>query len=458
MEEIIAGEILNLYSQLPLNGKPSDKQYTVLSGVVAKISPSSISDVSRNIPICLCTGTKCLSNHDTAFQQGVTLSDSHAEILARRSLIRYLLLSAIEILKSPEYASQDNCPFQLLHQKNNEGQQIFSLKSEWSFWLYISDSPCGDASVYQRTSLERSFTGKKSQPCGGDGVISSTDSDPFALSSLLRCKPGRIDIQGTQRASSMSCSDKICRWSCLGLQGFVSPFSLSCHISHQILRALLSKFITSPIFLSGIVISRDLASSEVEGQEEAVQRAIPRRLKLSFPQSRDRNHCENTQLQPAIPQIAFSSLQFESGKCHMETQQYSHAAPPPVIASNGDTRESEPDDASESQELNQKQTASPILSKRKRKAKALLEQNPCSELKSCSTNINWIRLVGLPETDSRTHGHKKRQQYCQNGSIEITLANTGRPQGTTKSSALKSQLSMESRLCRRYVSSLSPLT
>jgi tRNA-specific adenosine deaminase 1 len=222
-ETAVAEEILKLYSQLPLNGKPSQKQYTVLSGIVGVISSTSHPD-HRYLPICLCTGTKCLSNHDSAYQQGVTLSDSHAEILARRSLIRYLILSAIEVLKSPEYASQDNCPLRL-HQ-TTDSQQEFVLKPEWSFWLYISDSPCGDASVYQRTSLERCFTGKKSQQCD-DGAFSS--SDPHALSSLLRCKPGRVDLKGTQRASSMSCSDKICRWSCLGLQGFVSPFS--CHLT-----------------------------------------------------------------------------------------------------------------------------------------------------------------------------------------------------------------------------------
>ena len=36
---------------------------------------------------------------------------------------------------------------------------------------------------------------------------------------VLRVKSGRSDIPERQRTTSMSCSDKICRWSTLGLEG-----------------------------------------------------------------------------------------------------------------------------------------------------------------------------------------------------------------------------------------------
>ena len=58
--------------------------------------------------------------------------------------------------------------------------------------------------------------------------------------SALRTKSGRSNIPSHLRSTSMSCSDKICRWSILGLQG-----------------RLLSKYIPFPIVFSSICVSLD---------------------------------------------------------------------------------------------------------------------------------------------------------------------------------------------------------
>jgi hypothetical protein len=204
--------------------------------------------------------------------------------------------------------------------------------------------------------------------------------------------------------------------------------------SHSIHRALFSKFVASPIFLSGIVVSEDPASLAQDGQEAAMHRAITNRLALSFPVTLTKTSSEapSSALHPCLPQIFFSSLQYENGKCAMEAQQYTAPA-------SHTTTLPQTDPAS---------VISPTLSKRKRKALALLEQNPCSDLKSCSTNINWIRAVG---SSASPRGGKGQ---CLDGTIEITLANTGRPQGTTKAAILSSKQSIESRLCRRSSLSL----
>lgn len=70
---------------------------------------------------------------------------------------------------------------------------------------------------------------------------------------ILRTKPGRID---SQPAHSLSCSDKIARWTILGIQG-----------------SLLSYFLTKPIYLSTLVIG-DFFDAD------ACERALHSRTKL----------------------------------------------------------------------------------------------------------------------------------------------------------------------------------
>jgi hypothetical protein len=227
-------------------------------------------------------------------------------------------------------------------------------------------------------------------------------------------------------------------------------------------RALFSKFTQSPIFLSGIVVSKDPASMTHAGQEAAMQRAITNRIALSFPaaapavtNTNEEIESPQSSLHPSLPQISFTSLQYESGKCAMETYHHRYSSSHSVSVS-------QPTTLTLPQESIKPMcsSSSPILSKRKRKALALLEQNPCSELKSCSTNINWIRdLRSSPSSSSVSGGGKETKRgkgHCLNGTIEITLANTGRPQGTTKAAASSGAgHTMESRLCRRYIPSRS---
>lgn len=90
--------------------------------------------------------------------------------------------------------------------------------------------------------------------------------------SALRTKSGRSNLPPHLRSTSMSCSDKLCRWSILGLQG-----------------GLLSRWIPIPIVLSSICVSQDRRSfhkntdeeqdEKDAGQLQALQRAIPNRVK-----------------------------------------------------------------------------------------------------------------------------------------------------------------------------------
>ena len=77
--------------------------------------------------------------------EGYFVNDCHAEVLARRSLIRYLTLN----LSSKELF--DEC---------SNGKK--ELRENIRFHLYISEPPCGDASMLQFGEDMSHWTGAKS--------------------------------------------------------------------------------------------------------------------------------------------------------------------------------------------------------------------------------------------------------------------------------------------------------
>ena len=85
------------------------------------------------------------------------------------------------------------------------------------------------------------------------------------ITSALRLKSGRSNLPSHLRSVSMSCSDKICKWMVLGLQG------------HGILNYFLSK----PIMLSSVVVSHDIRA-KISSQKEALERALLQRALQTF--------------------------------------------------------------------------------------------------------------------------------------------------------------------------------
>ncbi|GFR16115.1 tRNA-specific adenosine deaminase 1 [Trichonephila clavata] len=296
------------FKTLPKRGKPQiNKEWTLLAAVVMEYPTQTLKIVS------LTTGTKCLGYSELS-DKGDVIFDSHAEVLARRGFIKFMMYHMLSLLQKKDS--------DVLH--FDEMQRNFTLKSGIKFHLFISHVPCGDAAIFPKHSVTKQNQSTEEQHRNDDGesypkklkpdlsndlnIYSEPDSslctlsdihrtgakcvegenqDPkvpgkdFHITGVLRTKPGRGDPTW-----SMSCSDKIALWNICGIQG-----------------ALLSCFLTYPIYLSSLIFG------QCPFDVKALQRAVVERLSsLTFlpPQY----HINR-------PAIFLSSLEFEYSKNKM---------------------------------------------------------------------------------------------------------------------------------------------
>nr|XP_046249953.1 tRNA-specific adenosine deaminase 1 [Scatophagus argus] len=155
----IAGLCYERFNQLPRRGKPeAGREWTLLAAVV-KISRCAHSDTVEKEVVSLGTGTKCIGRAAMS-PSGDVLNDSHAEVIARRGCIRYLIQELHKAVSGG--VSSVFC------QANEPGK--WKLQPGVSFLFFTSHTPCGDASIIPMTDTQ-------SQPCPpvtsvkGDGGI-----------------------------------------------------------------------------------------------------------------------------------------------------------------------------------------------------------------------------------------------------------------------------------------------
>ncbi|CAF3609451.1 unnamed protein product [Adineta steineri] len=153
--------------------------------------------------ISIGTGNGCLAETNLTYaDDGTALHDCHAEILARRGLIRYLF----------EQIKQSKDSKSSIFQYNTTINK-YELHENITFHMYISSLPCGNASLELSTNSIRYKQGQKEGT-----ILASTDT--------------------TIKYPIKSCSDKICRWNILGIQG-----------------GLLVNLLTKPIYLNTITLA-----------------------------------------------------------------------------------------------------------------------------------------------------------------------------------------------------------
>ena len=232
----LASLCLKRFSSLPKAGKPVEGQWTVVA-CTALVREEEVELTS------LATGTKCLGG---AARRGMAaagslLHDSHAEVLARRGLLLWLL-EQVEAGGS-RWVEQVEGGWRLA-----EGWQVVMLTSH---------PPCGDATIAPMAQGGEEEVGEpcargESEPAAkrrrlegvdihrtGGKVVQEGAADPegegaaFHALGVLRTKPGR-----GPRTLSLSCSDKMLKWNLVGLQG-----------------ALLSHLYPAPIHLHALVLA-----------------------------------------------------------------------------------------------------------------------------------------------------------------------------------------------------------
>ena len=179
----------------------------------------------RNNRLCIVSlgaGSKSIGG---AFltKDGDRVHDCHAEVLARRGLIRFIYSQLEEIKNGRERMS-------IFKRRDRDEKCV--LQDDVSFHLFISKPPCGDASVFGQHENHQNRKRRgiaRVTPADGEGAIHiSWPPEKDDTFEKLKTGPGRLH--------KMCCSAKIARWNVIGIQG-----------------ALLSLYIR-PVYLSSITI------------------------------------------------------------------------------------------------------------------------------------------------------------------------------------------------------------
>ncbi len=311
---------LSYVERVPEAWRNENKQIC-LATFVAHFEPTNdtasvpIRDGGHLQVMALGVGTKYLSEDVISSEKssgssyGERIRDLHAEVLARRAFRRKLLLE-MKMLSTGEGEGMNNdqdvdhkpCRYRPILRKQMIGENVSSNKANFALadgvtiHMYTSSTPCGNSSLKKFAKMAKE---KYNTTLGPDewlkdphiempphsihlgsfsllvkkGYSSKTDeTSKLDLSHLPKkqrswpayvsddwCPPG-TSLPHFGKGSIHSCSDKICRWNNIGLQG-----------------SLLSSLLAQPLYMTSLTIGRKF--TRTIAQRAVCCRAIDHGLK-----------------------------------------------------------------------------------------------------------------------------------------------------------------------------------
>ncbi|OCF34267.1 hypothetical protein I316_04220 [Kwoniella heveanensis BCC8398] len=264
----IAKASIALYDCLPSHGKPVTRnngvrEWTILATIclVRSSSPEefeaeledednadrhlkssskqgqSMKQSKRIIPVSLGTGVKCLP-YSKLSVHGDTVHDCHAEIIARRGFVRWLLNQAqlLQRQRQSQLARRDDAANagneevreeKQEKEKDSEGIFVewkedgsFGLKEGTETWMYVSMLPCGDASTVYTAAHQPASEASQwveadnaaasvpglacaSIPSSSPPSTSRSTSTPAAIPTSIRC-PSHLEQKPPSPAINIS--------------------------------------------------------------------------------------------------------------------------------------------------------------------------------------------------------------------------------------------------------------
>ncbi|XP_037889582.1 double-stranded RNA-specific editase Adar isoform X2 [Glossina fuscipes] len=205
--DIIGRLVLEKFMEV-IKGQESYSRRKVLAGIVM----TENMNFSEAKVISVSTGTKCVSGEHMSIN-GTVLNDSHAEIVSRRCLMKYLY-AQLDLQCNQTTANQS------IFVRNQENAQYpYKLKTGVHFHLYINTAPCGDARIFSPHENDSGIDKHPNRKARGQlrtKIESGEGTIPVKSSDGIQTWDGVLE---GQRLLTMSCSDKIARWNIVGIQG-----------------------------------------------------------------------------------------------------------------------------------------------------------------------------------------------------------------------------------------------
>lgn len=142
--ELVAQAALRRYRNLPRTGKPQGREMTSMAAFLISRDTNPELEV-----VAVGTGTKCVGRSQLN-ENGAIVSDGHAEVVARRALLRWLYAQLESMTTGTQLPNDAIAQASIFEWMQSEGQpkRICRLRKGVQLHLYCSQPPCETTFTY----------------------------------------------------------------------------------------------------------------------------------------------------------------------------------------------------------------------------------------------------------------------------------------------------------------------